>query len=309
MAGPMTPAQLSDLDFLSAFDEYVALRGPLPGVPQRCEYTSKAVKRRIFEAMMVNWAFGGPIRSSMTPAVTTGLGVLVSRSAYGGLVGTALGTAVSTLGPQFTKWHLSSYAEKDPDCTLASMAECWSALYAGPGDARALRLERVKPSLDSVPNGMRRWLGILFVYIQSSESLRKLFQGVYTDCLTVSPRLQGTVQKGKELLNKKRAAEALAKEEELARLRETVDRQAAMITELQTNRAYDESATEDSGTRLGQVEEAVARITHALGPLLHELGANDSAEVRILEVAVHSRRVLTAKPRTSTQDPGDTVII
>ncbi len=102
MAAPNAPAQLSDLEFLSAYDEYLALRGQQHSDPSKvaqCEATAKAVKRRIFEAMMVNWAFGGPIKCSMTPAVSAGLGLLVSRSPYGGLVGTAVGAGVSCLGP------------------------------------------------------------------------------------------------------------------------------------------------------------------------------------------------------------------
>ncbi len=185
------------------------------------------------------------------------------------------------------------------------MAQCWKHLHAGQGDARDVRLERVRPSLDSVPNGLRRWLGVAFVSLQSSASLRNLFSGVYTDCLTASPHLQQRVHVGKDLIHKQRAAETLAKEDELARLRDTVDTQAALIKDLQANRAYDDDATSDSAVRLGMMEQTVARIAHALGPLLEELGGEggEEADIRVLQVLVQTRRVIHVQ-RTDTRKTG-----
>lgn len=299
MAAPVVPARHSDLEFLSAYDDYARLRGPLaPAEHPECAAVSKAVKRRIIEAMMVNWAFGGPIKSSMTPAVSAGLGLLVSRSPYGGLVGTAVGAGVSCLGPMYTKWHLSAYAESDPDCTLESMAECWKALNGGQGDGWDVRKERVKPSLDSVPNGLRRLMGLAFVYVQSSNSLRRLFSDVYTDSLTASPALQGKVQQGKDMLLSEREREAKVKEDELSRLRATVDEQAAVIRGLQENGAYGDEAAKGTDGRLGAVEETLARILHGLGPLLGHLAADTGAEadVTVVQVHVQSRRVIDVRP-------------
>ncbi len=297
MAAPVVPARLSDLEFLSAYDEYARLRGPLdPKEHPKCAAVSKAVKRRIIEAMMVNWAFGGPIKSSMTPAVSAGLGLLVSRSPYGGLVGTALGAGVSCLGPMYTKWHLSAYAESDPDCTLESMAECWKALNAGQGDGWDVRKQRVEPSLGSVPNGLRRWMGIAFIYVQSSTSLRRLFSDVYTDSLTASPALQGKVHEGKDMLLHEREREVRLKEDELSSLRAKVDEQAAVIKGLQENGAYGDEAAKGTDGRLGAVEETVARILHGLGPLLSHLAADESADVTVVQLHVQSRRVIGVVP-------------
>jgi hypothetical protein len=297
MGAQNAPAQLSDLEFLGAYDEYMKLRGTsgIESLPE-FEQTSRAVKRRIFEAMMVNWAFGGPIKSSMTPAVSAGLGLLVSRSPYGGLVGTAVGAGVSCLGPMYTKWHLSSYAEKHPDVTLHSMAGCWKQLHAGQGDARAVRLERVRPSLDSVPNGLRRLIGILFVSIQSSASLRRLFSDVYTDSLTASPALQGTVHTGKDILQKERDREHLAQQDELARLRRTVEEQDAMLRRMQEDRAYEGDSANVTDGRLSQVEQTLARVVHSLGPLLETLGEADSTEVQVVQVKIHTKRVVGVEP-------------
>lgn len=246
--------------------------------------------------MMVSWGFGGPIRASATPVVTAGLGLLISRNAYGSMVGAVLGGAVSCLGPQFTKWHLGSYAQQYPHLSLEGFANAWKKLHEGQGDGLQLRIDRVRPSLDSVPNGMRRWLGIAFVAMQSSASLRKLLAEAYTDSLTVSPALQSVVSQGKSLLDADRVRQETERQAELERLQTLVLQQEGTIRALQEDGAHTAVAEVTAEERLRSMEEVMARFQHALAPLLEQLARSgeNGAEISLMLLRIQGKSIVEA---------------
>ncbi len=284
-AANATAATLSDLDLLASYDRLQELSPP----PQRTgdfDDIRRSVNRRIVEAMMGQWVFGGPIRCSVTPAVSAAIGLMVSRSGYGTAAGAAIGTGVACLGPLFTRWHLRHYAESQADATLASMAEAWKALQSGQGDGYDVRLERLKPGLDSVPDGIRRRIGKIFVYLQTTASLRTLFAQVYTDCLTASPVLQSHVQTGKAVLLRETEQEAIAQKMELAHLRATVLEQQQIIHDLQVEGAHGGQDVLEAMGRLDSVEGTVALMLHRLAPLLEQLRNGDGQSVTVVHMQV-----------------------
>lgn len=286
-AGHTMPT-MSDIDLLERHDDFVYLC-PLPEATAETMQIRQAVNRRIMEAMMLQWAFGGPIRSSMTPMVSAAIGLLIARNGYGSLAGAAVGTGVTCLGPMFTRWHLRQYAEKHPDLTLASMAESWKAMDTGQGDAYAVRLERMKPGLESVRNGLRRRIGKLFVLLQTTASLRKLLAQVYTTCLTASPALQSTVETGKKVLLQEADKTAAQEKLELATLRETVRAQEEIIRQLQIEDSHDDEAAVQTNGRLDEVERTLMHALHQLGPLLEQVRSGNGS-ITLVHMTVESDR-------------------
>lgn len=248
-------ATLSDMEFLNAYVDYRALHPETirTYTPEE-EQLMNRTRRRVMEAMMMWQTFGGPVPKAVTPIVTSLLSLAVSSNPLVPVGGTALGAGVAALGPYLTKRHLRCYAEQYPRITLDCFVDGWKNLCLGQGDSFTVRRERMQPTLDAVPNDWRRWVGLAFIYLNTTASLRKVFSNVYIECLTASQALQKRVSAGKRMLVRKEARADQEKEMKIDGLQTAVAGQDQLVRQLTTDHAYQEQLATDAQQRIINLE-------------------------------------------------------